>query len=89
MKIFRRNALAALCASACLSLALPAFAQQSGGQPTGEDAAGKVELTQVATFDHQVTGVTVTEDGFECAQCSELVFPARRFVSMFLPLEGK
>lgn len=33
--------------------------------------------------------VTVTEDGFECAQCEELVFPARRFVSMFLPLEGK
>lgn len=63
MKTFRRNALAALCATACLSLALPAFAQQSGGQPTGENAAGKVELTQVATFDHQVTGVTVTEDG--------------------------
>ena len=33
--------------------------------------------------------VTVTEDGFECAQCGELVFPARRFVSMFLPLGGK
>lgn len=33
--------------------------------------------------------VTVTEDGFECGACGELVFPARRFVSMFLPLEGK
>lgn len=33
--------------------------------------------------------ITMTEDGFECAQCEALVFPARRFVSMFLPLEGK
>lgn len=30
--------------------------------------------------------VTVTEDGFECAACGELVFPARRFVSSFEPL---
>ena len=33
--------------------------------------------------------VIVTEDGFECAQCGELVFPARRMVNRFEPLEGK
>lgn len=28
-----------------------------------------------------------TEDGFECAQCGALVFPARRMVVEFLPME--
>lgn len=33
--------------------------------------------------------VTTTEDGFECGQCGELVFPARRFVSKFEALGEK
>lgn len=31
--------------------------------------------------------VIVTEDGFECARCEALVFPGRRMVKEFLPME--
>lgn len=33
--------------------------------------------------------VLMTEDGFECAACGELVFPARRFVASIEPLDRR
>ena len=33
--------------------------------------------------------VLTTEDGFECGRCDEPVFPARKMVNRFEPLEGK
>ncbi|MEA1833712.1 L-dopachrome tautomerase-related protein [Methylobacterium durans] len=56
MRVIRaRTALAALLLAGAAPLGLPARAETS--------ATGQVQLTKVATFEHQVTGVTVSRDG--------------------------